>query len=59
MTDKDILQMLVSKLEQVALRIQDDYNKGKITADVKNHSLFYNDLTKYDIQKLLNTLTHN
>lgn len=59
MKDKDILNMLVAKFEEVAERINDDYSKGKISADVKNHALFYNDQSKYAIQKVLASLTHN
>lgn len=58
MTDKEILNIVVAKVAQIHDRIETDYSKGKISFGEKNHSLFYTDELKYEIQKLIKSLSN-
>ena len=58
MKSKDILNLVIAKVESIKNQIEIDYSKGKISHSEKNHSLFYTDQLKYEVQRVLGSMTH-
>ena len=58
MKSNDILNLVANKALEVEAMIQKDYDRGLITLKEKNKSNFYVDQFKYEVQRVMKSLTN-